>query len=672
MTPTNPNATPAAKLHRLGVLFVHGIGEQLRGETLRAVVDPVVKSLDLWLHGAARCRAEAVGTDAAQAWAAAMPDRIGSLATSARIREQALEMAWSGEWSTARLSAAQKAAVLAGPFWSGGATLSDAVAPEDADGPPHSVLHLHTVGEHYDVHEGTALLAECWWARSFVPAGPWALTGWTFRVLPLAVGMHFGDIVRRHFSQAADAPVGRLRRAWHAAAALLALVALLIAVPLTLPIQGLLMAIALLALVPISAVRDLARSLQSSMVGALGDSYLLVASPVSRAMIVGRCTRNLEWLCDRCDTVLLVAHSQGCAVSYLALTSSLPAELREVTWIGSGLRKLEVLRSAERDDTIVTAGWMVATMPFVLWSQITAIQENGLSWGNVIVTLLAVGFYLYGIVRLVLILRVGATAAWFQSWQTLGVRLSEIYATHDPVPHGPLFDQTTARHGELPSQPVNNQASWVSDHTAYWRNTEQVVLPLGLRIAAALGVPVDRLLASDSDLLARATRRRTHRVQALVLLRAITLLGGIGLIWLEADPFVHAGRALMAWAAGTIGFDAGTGTGVSQVLWACMRTAAWVVLPWLALVTAWRGWEAHEQRCVLLRRPPSSFIEFALVAVLVAAAAVPAGRAAAVAWGDPGAGAAIAVILVGSIFVAVMYVLSAQVPHRAFGFDGRK
>ena len=479
MTAPHPEVAPASKQHRFGVLFVHGIGEQLRGETLRAVVDPVVQSLDLWLHGAARCRAEAVGSAAAQEWAAGLPDNVGTPATSARIREQALEMAWSAEWSTAEFSASQKADVMASPFWSGGAALSDGVAAEDGDVPPHSLLHLHTVGERYDVSEGTALLAECWWARSFVPPGPSALTGWTFRVLPLAVGMHFGDIVRRHFALAADAPIGLLRRAWHGTAAIVALIALLLAVPLALPIQALLMAIGLFALVPIGAVRDVALSLQSAIVGALGDSYLLVASPVSRAMIVARCKNNLQWLCDRCDKVLLVAHSQGCAVSCLALTESLPSELREVTWIGSGLRKLEILRAAERDDTTVTAGWLVATMPFVLWSQISAILETGLSEGNVFVTVLAIGAYLFGIIRLVLILRVGATAAWVRLWQALDVRLSEIYATHDPVPHGPLFDQTTAQHGELPAQPVNNRASWVGDHTSYWRNIEEVVSTAG-------------------------------------------------------------------------------------------------------------------------------------------------------------------------------------------------
>jgi len=671
MTAPHPEAAPASKQHRLGVLFVHGIGEQLRGETLRVVVDPVVQSLDLWLHGAARCRAEAVGAAAAQKWAAGLPDNIGTPATSARIREQALEMAWSAEWSTAEFSAAQKANVMTSPFWSGGAALSDGVAAEDGDVPPHSLLHLHTVGERYDVSEGTALLAECWWARSFVPAGPSALTGWTFRVLPLAVGMHFGDIVRRHFALAADAPFGLLRRTWHGAAAFVALIALLFAVPLALPIQALLMAIGLLALVPIGAVRDVALSLQSAIVGALGDSYLLVASPVSRAMIVARCKNNLQWLCDRCDKVLLVAHSQGCAVSYLALTESLPLELREVTWIGSGLRKLEILRAAERDDTTVTAGWLVATMPVVLWSQISAILQTGLSEGNVFVTVLALGAYLFGIIRLVLILRVGATAAWVRLWQALDVRLSEIYATHDPVPHGPLFDQTTTQHGELPAQTVNNRASWVGDHTSYWRNIEQVVLPLGLRIAATLGVPVDRLLASDGDLIARASRRRVHRVRALVLLRASALLGGAWLIWLEAGAFGDAGRALMAWGEGSLGLDAGSKAGLGPALWVCARIVAWIALPYFALTKAWRGWEAHEQRCLLLRRPPSHFIELGLVAILVAAAALPAGRAAAVVWGDEGAGAAIAVILVGSIFVAVMYVLSVQVPRRAFGFDGK-
>lgn len=678
MDPSAPASTAPAQPHRLGVLFVHGIGDQPQGDTLRGVVDPVVQSLDLWLHGAARCRARLVGAAAAQAWAAAVPDALGAGPCGRRVHEQAFEMAWSAEWDTDELSPAQVAALQASDYWSGSALLTDGHRPpggpqagdEGAPGaPPHAVLRVHALDGRYTLREGTALLAECWWARSFVPPSPWALVGWTFQVLPLAVGMHFGDVVRRHAALAADAPVSALRKAWHALLAVLSLLLMLLAVPLALPLQALLVATALLSMLPIGALRAAMQALQSTLVGTLGDSYLLVASPVSRAMIVARCKRDLQWLAERCDQVLLVAHSQGCAVSYLALCEALPGALREVAWIGSGLRKLEVLRAAERDRSVISAGWLVATMPLLLWSELTRGDWawDSAPWRALGIVLMAAA-YLYGMIRLVLLLRTGATAIWLRVWQAMNLRLTELYATHDPVPHGPLFDGSSQHHAALAAQPVRNRASWWSDHNSYWRNVEEVVLPLALRIAAGLGVPVQQLLADDPALLARAVRRRHQRVRTLVGLRTLLLAGAAVALWLDAAVVAGAARGLADWAAQMLGAAAPQGPTLAATLLAAAPTLGWALLPWVVLALAWRGWEAHEQRCLLLRCPPADLPEMGLLAAMVAAACVPAGRAATLAWGERGLGMAIALILVGSVAVAVVDVLQRQSPRRAFGF----
>lgn len=673
MTSSDPASSEARKPHRLGVLFVHGIGEQPRGDTLREVVDPIARSLDLWLHGAARCRADALGEANATAWAQGVPDGIGTPESEARIREKAHEIAWSTEWNLNPATDAQKAQIRQSEFWSGGAVLTDGAGTADSEFPPHALLHVHTLGEHYEAREGTALVAECWWARAFVPATPWTLVAWTFKVLPFTIGMYFGDIVRRRLSGAAEGGAGRLRRSWDAMLALMALVFLLAGVPLITPlVLGLLVSVSVLSVVPVAAVRDAVISIQSSILGALGDSCLLVDSPVSRAMIVGRCKRDLQWLRERCDQLMVVAHSQGCAVSYLALSEDPPEQLREVQWIGSGLRKLEILRDSERDSTTVSAGWLVALMPWVLWSQGSRIAEAGISYGNVLVAVLALAAYVFGIARLILVLRAGATAVRVRAWQAKGVQLTEVYATGDPVPQGPMFDMTSKHDTALPTREVHNRASWLGDHTSYWRNIEEVMLPLGLRIAAALGVPVDRLLASDSRLLELAVRRRIHRVRALVGLRSVALLGGLAVLWLEAGVLVDAGSAVLAWVESSFGPTQEGVPPLAQALLDCLPPLAWVVLPYAALVAAWRAWEVHEQRCFLLRCPPGTFVEMGLVAVMAAAAAIPAGRSAALLWGDIGAGTAISMIIVGSIFLAVFYVQSLQVPKRAFGFDTGK
>jgi len=105
-------ADPVAKPYPLGVLFVHGIGEQPLGDTLKNAVDPIVRSLDLWIHGASS---------------------------------------------------------------DGGATLRDGrmqvISGDDAC-PTHAVLQVRTTDAQQQVSEGSALVAESWWARNFVPPTP--------------------------------------------------------------------------------------------------------------------------------------------------------------------------------------------------------------------------------------------------------------------------------------------------------------------------------------------------------------------------------------------------------------------------------------------------------------------------------------------------------------------
>lgn len=455
-------SSAAAKPYPLGVMFVHGIGEQPLGDTLKSVVDPIVRSLDLWIHGAARCRAVALGDAAANTWAKGMPGN------DTAAREQAQQMAWSSEMIAAKLTATQAEDIAASNFYSGSALLCDGrvQAAGDGEAPPHAVLHVHTTDAHYKVTEGSALLAESWWAQSFVPPSPHALLSWTFKVLPMAVGMHLGDGVRRHGLRVAQGG-GLPSRLWHAFLASLALAAMVVAVPLAMPLQALLVITVILSMIPLRVVQDAMRTLQSVLVGTLGDSFLLVSSPVSRAMIVAQCKRDMHWLA--------------------------------------------------------------------------------------------------------------------------------------------------------------NQASWFGDHTGYWRNVEEVVLPLALRISAALGVPVTKHMARDKRLLTGGRRRRHHRVCMLVILRWLFLAGSAAALWMASTQWLAFGNTLvdqgLAWVSPTGDFSI-------KVLGAALRERLpdlllWIVVPYVVLMLAWRGWEEHEQRALLLRKYPNGLIEGLLTGLMVVATCCP-------------------------------------------------
>jgi hypothetical protein len=204
-TQTEYADTGDAKEFSLGVLFIHGIGGQPRGDTLRRIADPIVQALDHWIFGVARLRGKSIGQAKAEGWANAMPSFVGKVELSTSLREQAFEMAWSAEPRQVQLTAEHTLALKSASLWSGGATLRDgqlSSSPLANEIPAHAVLDIHTMDEQYNVKRGTALVAESWWAQSFVPPSASALLAWAFKVLPLALGMHFGDGVRRYASRA--------------------------------------------------------------------------------------------------------------------------------------------------------------------------------------------------------------------------------------------------------------------------------------------------------------------------------------------------------------------------------------------------------------------------------------------------------------------------------------
>lgn len=48
------------QLHQLGILFVHGVGEQRRGQVLTSFGDPLIRTLEAWVEGRARGKIRAV------------------------------------------------------------------------------------------------------------------------------------------------------------------------------------------------------------------------------------------------------------------------------------------------------------------------------------------------------------------------------------------------------------------------------------------------------------------------------------------------------------------------------------------------------------------------------------------------------------------------------------
>ena len=120
----------------------------------------------------------------------------------------------------------------------------------------------------------------------------------------------------------------------------LAMAALGLAAPL---IAVLLLALLLVASVPIPAVKQRVGKLLGWLTTSIGDSYLFVADPVSRAAMQARVAACLSVHAEeRAGSTVVLAHSQGAAVAYRALLE-LPSDRRPVAFItvGSGIGRLD-------------------------------------------------------------------------------------------------------------------------------------------------------------------------------------------------------------------------------------------------------------------------------------------------------------------------------------------
>lgn len=94
--------------------------------------------------------------------------------------------------------------------------------------------------------------------------------------------------------------------------------------------------------VPIKAIRDRAElaSLDAQLVSAFGDLPVLLDDPVQAAIVRSRLADAIRWVRDRgCDDVVLIAHSGGAIVSYATLLDEAYRDLpvAKLVTLGQGL-----------------------------------------------------------------------------------------------------------------------------------------------------------------------------------------------------------------------------------------------------------------------------------------------------------------------------------------------
>ena len=659
------------KRYRLGVLFVHGIGRQPKGDTLVR-----------WGEAILGCLRAAGG------------------ATEPAVVAEVVDARVTGEASEAAMAEVR---------------ISQGIAEPDS-----------------------WLFCEAWWAESFATPSFGRLVSWSVHIVPWSIVLHFARSIDRSLSRVREAE--RLTERLVAAAGLVlgSLAGLLVGVLLAPAIVLLLAGLLAIGLLPVPRVRSFVAAVQRSLAGSLGDSLVLLESPIQAAAIRSRVREELDRMADQCDRVAVLAHSQGAAIAHQALGNSggyrVPDEVETLITFGSGVNKLELLerliaapgegRGSAEGTGLLASLWRAAAVrrgspasprsairlilapmrtgllasPWSASLLLAALVGSGL-WIRAqlaaglleasdfipflvfIAAVFALPFIAQGLRWLALRCRLSpqsatnaAAAATMLLWLLLagwfvvlsprienprpvivpflvlsyaavvitglivkvhddeaGIDLTlpasvrrwlDLWATADPVPNGP----TRGRDIDRPSSvAVCNCASPLRDHNLYWGNREEFVARVTAALVETAGGP-SGLLIPEPDL-ERAGRRRRARVGALRASRWVVSLAAVVFL-------VRRWEAAMA--LGSVAMDRFSpvlmelpldptplvaALGLPQVIGLGLVLVAGLAA-YSLVVAGWKVWDAHDGGRFLECRPPSRWPPVMFTVLLAAVLAL--------------------------------------------------
>ena len=203
---------------------------------------------------------------------------------------------------------------------------------------------------------------------------------------------------------------------------------------------------------------------------------------------------------------------QGAEVAHRAVRAVRPGSLKAFVTLGSGQTKLRAIEHGVADN----ARWKIWLAPggavvmaagiVVAWDQYA---RNGTDDAIFSLTVAAAG------------LAMAATGVGHAANATKpdadeidpGAELGwlDLWATHDPVANGPVFEFGDDTPGFIRSNRVRNRASYWSDHTSYVQNAEGVIARV-VDLACASGAEPVVLRGDHRPTPELALRRRTWRV----------------------------------------------------------------------------------------------------------------------------------------------------------------
>ena len=494
----------------VGLLFVHGIGEQKKGDTLVSFAEPLYE--------------------------------------------------WLSRWSAGKSN----------DLWS--VSTADAKITQTDDGAPSHVrvsAERNDSDTKIDI-----LMAEAWWADAFAPPSYTQVARWALLVAPAVVGAYLRPRIQSSQVEAAETLTSEeeVPVVWQLVMVFSPLFQLAIqygppligrfVIPAVLLIMGAfvlvalqVVIVALLILGFIPRVRASVARLQLYFANGFGDTLTLVERPLRYQAMLSQVLKDLDWLEERCDVVSVIAHSQG-AVLANEVIAGLPGKVRNLVTLGGALSKLPTLRAAlaHRGRTYGSLACRLSAVLAIGYHLLSAPLDLPTpdSW---VLPVAAVSLIYVSML---------IDSAWHATSLTPaeaiegvakplpGVAWCDLIGDADPVPEGPLPPVTGAMTSE-----VQNTGSVARDHVSYLANTEQVLARIWQLI---LGQEV---IAMDRGHIARARVGRRERVNDQRLWpKLVTVAGWVAtIVAIGLDGTRAIGEWLLTpltWLVGLVSPDAGS------------------------------------------------------------------------------------------------------------------
>ena len=554
----------------LGILFVHGIGEQQPGSSIAESGEALAEWLDSWYRGAGVWhRSNGLSEEKIATLLATLEPSMA--------KDPALRQSVNSFLNPLREIRTTQQRVTPGPHpktnWLGGSCALSSVLldPPVAEPriPAHGRLTLTRIALNGKFSQHEIQLAEAYWADAFPIPDYGEFFTWAAQYLPLILQAHLGwGLYQARAGESKKWPA-RIRR-WVDVAGWYVLAVLLPA--FSIPILALLLLGLVVSQIPISAVRDGASAIREVVSNILGDCYVLLERPARAAAIRRRVLESLTWLARESEKIIVVAHSQGAAIAFDLLSEhAVPAQtpICRLITLGSAARPLAHMRYV-RMGASVYGSWgsawcavLFAVLAGLVSYDVSRGREHWPSLISMAIFVVGGGIFLWSRWRHGSADHLQESKEWKRSLQGLDLPWDDFPASVDPVSNGShvVNKKGNTRPPSLETHEVQNRGSLLADHTSYWDNPHQFVARVAEIVSDELvAAPLKNLTPFDRATLDYAWFARNFRVSCLRLGRMVVwfalvhvVLGGSGYLQATGNRVIRDASKLdlemPAWVA---------------------------------------------------------------------------------------------------------------------------